>query len=129
VAAWLLLLYAIIALLAIGWLIRSGAVGRRLLTYGLLWLFVPIVAVLLLTSYAPKFNARYVMVALPGLLLILGGGYGGMIEERGAKSRDLEPLQSSKGQSQIPNPQSLIPYISILLLCAGFLYAGINWFT
>jgi len=128
-AVWMLVLYAAITLLALLALIRSGTVGRRLLLYGLLWLLVPIAAVLLLTSYAPKFNARYVLVALPGLLLIWGGAFGGMIESQRSKNRESTSSPSSQSQSPIPSSQFLLPYISILLLCTGFLYADYNWFT
>lgn len=41
-------------------------------------LLLPIVAVLALASFTPKFNARYVMVALPGLLLLWSGGLAGL---------------------------------------------------
>ena len=109
VAVWMLVLYAAITLLAIVALIRAGSGGRRLLTYGLLWLLVPIAAVLLLTSYAPKFNPRYVLIALPGLLLIWGGGFGMMIEEQRSKNKHLESSTSTR--SPIPNPQSLLPYL------------------
>ncbi len=103
-AVWMLVLYAAITLLAIVALFRAGSRGRRLLTYALLWLLVPIAAVLLLTSYAPKFNPRYVLVALPGLLLIWGGGFGMKIEEQRSKNR-------SFGTSvEHPYPQSPLPY-------------------
>ncbi len=128
VAVWMLLLYAVIALIAVAALIRSGSASRRLLMYGLLWLFVPIAAVLLLTSYAPKFNARYVMIALPGLLLIWAGAFGGMIEEQRSKNRESASSPPTDRQSPIPNPRSLLPYIPILFLCVGFLYADYNWF-
>ena len=124
VAVWMLVLYAAITLLAIVALVRAGCRGRRLLTYALLWLLIPIAAVLLLTSYAPKFNPRYVLVALPGLLLIWGSGFGMKIEEQRSKNN---PLDSSTSLPHLPT--SLLSYFPILLLSAGFLYADINWFT
>ena len=43
----------------------------RAILYALLWLCLPIIAVLLLAAITPKFNARYVMLALPALLLAI----------------------------------------------------------
>lgn len=41
---------------------------------GLLWFVVPVMLTLLLAVFIPKFNARYVMIALPGLLLLWSAG-------------------------------------------------------
>lgn len=64
------------ALLALTWP-RTTAVtpgARRLLLYSLPWLIVPIAGVLALAAFVPKFNARYVLLALPGLLLLWSSG-------------------------------------------------------
>ncbi len=52
------------------WLARSQAGRRPALRYALIWLVIPVAAALVLASTAPKFNPRYVLLALPGLLLI-----------------------------------------------------------
>jgi hypothetical protein len=58
----------------------------------LLALLVPIAAVLLLASRTPKFNARYLVLASPAYLLILGGGIGVLadvaLEHEGTKARE-----------------------------------------
>jgi len=51
----------------------------RLLLYSLPWLIIPIGGVLALAAFVPKFNARYVMLALPGLLLLWSGGLARLI--------------------------------------------------
>ncbi|MCS6825463.1 MAG: glycosyltransferase family 39 protein, partial [Caldilinea sp.] len=68
--------YTILTVGAIGLLWRRAARGRRLLLYAGCWLLTPVIAVLMLAMTIPKFNARYVMEALPGLLLIWAGGFG-----------------------------------------------------
>ncbi|MCB0054649.1 MAG: glycosyltransferase family 39 protein, partial [Caldilinea sp.] len=67
IGVWLLVGYGLVTLLAIVRLWRGAEPGRRVLLYAALWLLAPVVAVLLLAVAVPKFNARYVMVALPGL--------------------------------------------------------------
>ncbi len=42
--------------------------------FGVLYLLVPLVLLLFLFSRNPKFNARYLMLASPGLYLLLGAG-------------------------------------------------------
>lgn len=64
-----ILLLTIVGLVAF-W--RTHARQRPLLRFALCWLILPVAAVILLASFAPKFNARYVYVALPGLLLVWG---------------------------------------------------------
>ncbi|MGL4650755.1 MAG: glycosyltransferase family 39 protein, partial [Caldilineaceae bacterium] len=49
---------------------RGEPSRRPALRLALLWLLTPLVAVLGLASFAPKFNVRYVFAALPGLALI-----------------------------------------------------------
>ncbi|MBI1297978.1 phospholipid carrier-dependent glycosyltransferase [bacterium] len=90
-----------------------------ILLYSSLYLLLPIVAVLALASLTPKFNPRYVMLALPGLIVLWSAGLTG-IHWRFRQRPQHDP------QSPIPSPQSLIPHA---ILIAGFLYANINWFT
>ncbi len=48
----------------------------------LLYLFVPPILILILSYNAPKFNARYVMVSHPALLLLLAGGLAALWQRR-----------------------------------------------
>ena len=121
VAIWLLLVYALISIWAVVRLARISAMGRRTLTYGLFWLLIPLAAVLLLTSFAPKFNPRYVMIALPGLLLIWGAGFG-------MKEMERRPKNDSASSSSLASRPAIMS-VPILLLCLGFLYATVNWYT
>ncbi len=49
-------------------------VRRSALLFVVLYLLVPIVAILALSYRTPKFNPRYLMLASPGLVLLLAGG-------------------------------------------------------
>ncbi|MEX1018154.1 MAG: glycosyltransferase family 39 protein [Litorilinea sp.] len=51
-------------------LLFGGYQRRRALLIGLLWLLLPVAGILGLALLVPKFNARYAMIALPGLLLL-----------------------------------------------------------
>jgi 4-amino-4-deoxy-L-arabinose transferase-like glycosyltransferase len=46
--------------------------------FAALYLLIPLVLLLLLFSRNPKFNARYLMLASPGLYLLLGAGLGAL---------------------------------------------------
>lgn len=118
VALWLLVVYALLTLLAVARLWRAGAAGRRTLLYAGFWLATPIAAVLLLALAIPKFNARYVMEALPALLLIWAAGLGGE-GERG------------RGGDILPQPTvrfSFLNRFALLLLLFGFFYGVAGWF-
>jgi len=60
---------------------REVATGpaQRPLAFLLLYLLMPPALILLLSYNAPKFNARYVMVSQPALLLLFGGGLAGLL--------------------------------------------------
>lgn len=103
----LLVGYALLTILAVIRLARGNAADRRLLLYAGGWLLTPVVAVLLLALAIPKFNARYVMAALPGLLLIWAGGFGGLNAGRSLRS-------ASRA--------------AVLLLLLGFGYSLAGWF-
>lgn len=97
----------------------------RFAGYALLWLFVPIVAVLLLASFTPKFNARYVMVAWPGLVLLWSGGLAALL-------RAFVPLWQRLRVACNTQPRALPALSGLLgtgLLLSGFVYADVNWFT
>jgi mannosyltransferase len=107
VGGWLLLPYGLVTLVAIYRLVQA----RRTLRYALLWLVVPVVGVLTLAAFAPKFNPRYVLVALPALLLIWSAGLGLGMEEAG---RSAHWRSGATG--------------ALLFLTLGALYSNANWF-
>jgi hypothetical protein len=105
-AVWLLIGYGLFTALALAALWRAPVAGRRTLWFALCWLLVPLLAVLTLAIAVPKFNPRYVMLALPGLLLVWAGGLGMM---------------------RLPRTRWLASALASLLLL-GFFYAGANWY-
>jgi len=106
-AIWLLVVYGVISAWALVRLWHTRGQSRRLLIYGLLWLAAPTVAVLALALNVPKFNARYDIVALPGLLLLWAGGLS--IDRRAVYARGLS-------------------IAAIMALVSGFFFADLNWF-
>lgn len=108
----LLVVYGLVTAWALVRLARGGNAGRRTLIYGLAWMLTPVVAVLLLALNVPKFNARYVLVALPGLILLWAGGFG------------LEPSSNRRA----PRRVSLAAWLAPTLLVLGFTYAVANWY-
>ena len=114
IGVWLLVGYALVTLLAIVRLWRGAEPGRRVLLYAALWLLAPVVAVLLLAVAVPKFNARYVMVALPGLLLLWAGGLGITPTARAVSKPAARP--------------AVVDTAAILFLVVGFAYATSGWF-
>jgi hypothetical protein len=98
----------------------------RITHYSLFWLLLPIAAVLLLASITPKFNPRYAMVALPGLILLWSSGLAALLAH--GEHRATQPFSNL-----IPNPWSLIPrligLIMLIALISGFFRANVNWFT
>jgi mannosyltransferase len=68
--------------------------GLSSVWYLLVALFVPMIAVLLVASRTPKFNARYLMLASPAYLLMLAGAIGVLLGggwplSRGAATRGI----------------------------------------
>ena len=115
-----LLLYGGVTLLLLSaWLWQAywQPSWRRSLRYALCWLFIPLVGVLTLAAFIPKFNPRYVMVALPGLLLLWSGGIGALlaVDERPSALRHFLGWLGA--------------LVTVLLLLAGFWVANRNWFT
>ena len=98
----------------------------------LLALLVPIAAVLLLASRTPKFNARYLMLASPAYLLILGGGIGVLadltLEHEGTKAR--EELRARRHPSR---PHRIISLLAVATMVIFLVLASArsirNWFT
>lgn len=116
-ATWLLLPLGLITTLALWRLWQAGShsppPGQRspLLRYGLLWLVIPCAAILTLATFAPKFNARYTLIALPGLIMLWAAGLTG-------------PAAPATGKQ----PQRRLALLSLGALLAVFLWADRNWF-
>ena len=103
--------------------------------YPLLILFIPILAVLTLASFTPKFNARYVMVALPGLLMIWSAGLAGLLRVFIPQPHP-SPPHIGEGAVASPPPLwgrlgggSIAGLLGTGLLLAGFVQADRNWFN
>lgn len=113
-AIWLLPVYAAITLAACWGISCQWPQARRLLLYAAFWLFVPVIAVLALAFNVPKFNPRYVMLALPGLLLVWAGGLAALATQgSGSKSR-------ASGR--------VLAALCVSLLVGGALWSNANWF-
>ncbi len=120
-ATRLLLPYAVLTLISTLALFLRRAIQPRTILYAILWLVVPIAAILLLAFVTPKFNPRYVMISLPGLLLLWGAGLTSLIRLRGWDWADIL-------RTPFVRLQSLVALLVLLALYAGFFYANYNWF-
>lgn len=109
-ALWLLAGYGGVTLLSVVVLWRHDVIGRRVLLYAGCWLVAPVAAVLSLALVIPKFNARYVMEALPALLLIWASGLALSSDQRSKHRRT--PLAS----------------LVASMLVIGFFLGVSNWF-
>ena len=87
---------------------------RPALGWLLIVLIVPVIAVLMVASRSPKFNARYLMLASPAYLLILSGGIGALLHRTGSRGR--------------PVGYALASALSVFLIAAS-LASVANWFT
>ncbi|HXF63271.1 MAG TPA: glycosyltransferase family 39 protein, partial [Caldilineaceae bacterium] len=119
-ATRLLVPFGLLTLLSVIALLMRRSVQPRTILYAFMWLALPVTAVLMLATAAPKFNARYVMIALPGLLLLWSAGLTALIRLR---AWDLGEILRSPFVS-LP---SLLSLILITLLLTGFAYADRNW--
>jgi hypothetical protein len=91
----------------------------RITHYSLLITLLPLAGILLLASFTPKFNPRYVMVALPGLILLWSGGVG--MRDWRLEIRDWR-LEIGRGVWQV------LRFGAIGVMMGGFVWAGSNWF-
>ncbi|MFN8486477.1 MAG: glycosyltransferase family 39 protein [Caldilineaceae bacterium] len=114
---------------------RTPHSALRTLQYALPWLIIPVAAVLLLASFAPKFNARYVMIALPSLLLLWTAGLSVGLETRDQRleTRDQRPETGDRRPETNLCPLSSVLCLLSSVLCILFLlftalYADRNWF-
>lgn len=90
---------------------REGATTTRQSTrFALLILLAPVVCTLLLAASAPKFNPRYLMLASPGLVMILAAGL----------ARPTRADASPLGRG--------LALVGALAVTAVFAYALRNWF-
>ena len=85
-----------------------------------LYLLAPIAAILLLSTGNPKFNPRYLMLASPGLVLLLAGGIS-------------LPFRPSSTITRSPLPinhfSRLLSLLALAVLLLIFGYATRNWFA
>jgi mannosyltransferase len=120
-AVYFLLPYGVLTLISMVALVVRRAIQPRTILYALLWLLLPITAILLLAFITPKFNPRYVMIALPGLLVLWSAGLAALIRLRGWDWANIL-------RTPFVRLQSLVALLLILLLYTGFFYADRNWF-
>ena len=128
---WLLLGYGVITLAAIYGLWRMWPQTRRLVIYTAFWLAAPILAVLLLAFNVPKFNARYVMLAAPALMLVWAVGLAGLGARWSAQHVTACPAASHtrQGRNVLAMPGSRwAAGLCVVLLVAGGLWSNWNWF-
>jgi hypothetical protein len=140
IALWLLPVYALVTAVALWGAWRAQPRLRRLLLYTGFWLLVPLMAVLALAFNVPKFNARYVMLALPALLLLWAGGLAALAEPLAKAGHEV----SGRGVASQQESRSRRPYVPtggrtmtarrvaagvcLLLLAGGALWSNANWF-
>jgi hypothetical protein len=122
IALWLLLGYALVTLAALYGVWRAWPHTRRLILYAAFWLLAPLLAVLLLAFNVPKFNARYVMLALPPLLLLWAGGLAALAGRR------LGSVQPATGAVLRGPAAPALAILAAVLLLGGGLWANYNWF-
>lgn len=121
-ATRLLIPYGLLTLISAVALMVRRTVQPRTILYALLWLLLPITAILLLASVTPKFNSRYVMISLPGLLLLWSAGLASLIRLRGWDWANVL-------RTPFVRLQALLAMLIVLLLYTGFFYANRNWFV
>jgi 4-amino-4-deoxy-L-arabinose transferase-like glycosyltransferase len=127
---WLLILVGLVTLAALLLLLgmRPREHAVRLFSYALPWLIVPVAGLLLLAFYAPKFNPRYVMLALPGLLLLWSGGLAaGWQRWWPTKQIDDKP-QTRRWTGLRISPQFFISTLLTAFLLGVFMIANFHWF-
>ncbi|MEZ4729454.1 MAG: glycosyltransferase family 39 protein [Caldilineaceae bacterium] len=118
-----LLLYAgitLLLLLILGGQVRRHDAARKMLLYALCWLAFPIGGVLGLAAFVPKFNARYVLLALPGVLLLWSAGLATLYPSAPWPARKAPFLHLARQIGSV---------LLLFLLLTGFQEANRNWFT
>jgi hypothetical protein len=92
------------------------------LLFILLYLLIPIAAILLLSVSTPKFNPRYLMLASPALILLLAGGLA--LPWRAPSPTPHSPLPTP--HSPLPRALSLLALVALLAI---FAFSLRNWFS
>jgi hypothetical protein len=138
IGLWLLIAYAVVTLVATYGLWLLWPQTRRVVIYTSFWLAVPILAVLLLAFNVPKFNARYVMLAAPALLLVWAAGLAALGDRRpahyghvgmpGEPARGVRATREQLRVAVLRAPGSWAAALCAALLVAGGLWANWNWF-
>ena len=101
---------------------------HRLLLYCLPWLLLPIGGVLALAAFVPKFNARYVMLALPALLVLWSGGLATLLTFGSVNQATAAlPLDRTRRLGQWVVRMAALVLLAALLVTFG--RADYNWFT
>lgn len=107
-----------------------------LLLTSLLWWILPTCAILGVALFIPKFNPRYVMLGLPGLILLWSAG----LAKMGAGIQSILAIEPLGKLDTFDTPRHfwryvidrLLPGFALLLLCmllAVFVYADRNYFV
>ncbi len=107
---------AIATLLALVVLFRRSRVA---LLITLLWVIAPTAGVLALAGVVPKFNVRYASLALPGLILLWGGG----LSWRPSAASSTPAL----GHRFTHHALRITQLVALGLLAASFLHANRFW--
>jgi hypothetical protein len=134
VGTWLAVAYGIILLISVIALWRSTQYAIRSTQYEshtaycvlrknhlvflLLYLFVPIVLVLLLAQRTPKFNPRYAMLASPAFILLFAGGLSCLIKSRITHHVSRFTFYASR----------IIAAAALILILTTSLYSLNNWY-
>jgi mannosyltransferase len=123
---WLLLPYGLVTVIAVVRLIHlsrrqdePGAAARQTLRYALLWVTIPVIGVLTLAWFAPKFSARYVLLALPGLLILWSAGLAWPAGE---------PATARLAAILRRRWQLILSSAAVIWLVVGALWSNGNWF-
>lgn len=109
---------------------------RRTLLYPLCWLLIPVGGVLGLAAFVPKFNARYVMVALPGLILLWSVAIVLLWEGAPTPPAPNDDVPARLPQSLVLRKRTPLRWggyvtggVALVLLLFTFGRADYNWFT
>lgn len=125
---WLLLGYAAVTLASVYGLWRLWPQSRRVVIYASLWLVLPILGVLLLAFNVPKFNARYVMLASPALILVWAVGLAALGMRKPTPTGDQPPAGDARTRQADMGGSRWAAGLCVVLLVAGGLWSNWNWF-
>ncbi len=142
VGLWLLLPIGIVTLACVLALILPSRLSRtsqqpvtnnkRLPIY-LLWWLLPAALILLLALLIPKFNPRYVMIALPGLILLWSAGLSEMLIHSWAEvdqtSASSDRQSSTQTTTSMGQAVRILAIALMIVILAIFMYADRNYFA